>query len=258
MPSLAELQNAMRAVSLGGDASALSDVIIGDGFAPEQRLNIHRNNTTILLGEALGATYAVVHKLVGDDFFDAVARLFIRAQPPRSPCLFEYGEGFADFLATLPAAADLPYLPDVARLEWVWNEAFHAPDVKPLSSHDLAAINPEAYGDLVLTPHPSLRLLESPFPIKEIWDVNQPGADPEASVSLDEGPQALAVLRPGATVDMIELSPGGIALAGRLVEGARLEDAFSTAQDVASTFDPAPTLAVLISAGAFHRHALKP
>lgn len=258
MPSLFELQNALRDVSLGGDASALAADIIGDGFAPEQRLNVHRNNTTTLLSEALGATYSVVKKLVGDDFFEAVARLFVRAQPPRSPCLFEYGEGFGDFLATLPAASDLPYLPDVARLEWMWNAAFHAADATPLTSADLAPVAPEAYGDLMLSPHPSLHLISSAFPIKEIWDVNQCDADPEATVNLDEGPQALAILRPKASVEMIELSPAGFVLVNQLSEGAPLEDAFFAAQSTAPDFDPASTLAVLISVGAFQSYTLRP
>ena len=257
MPSLFDLQSALRDVSLGGDASTLASTIIGDGFAPEQRLNVHRNNTTILLCEALGATYSVIKKLVGDEFFDAVAALFVRAQPPRSPCLFEYGEGFGDFLATLPATTDLAYLPDVARLEWMWNAAFHAADVKPLTSADLAPVAPDAYGDLVFSPHPSLRLISSPFPIKEIWDVNQCDADPDATVDLDEGPQALAVLRPKASVEMVELSAEGLLLAHQLSEGATLADAFAATQNTAPNFDPAPTLAVLISIGAFQSYTLR-
>jgi len=257
MPMLAELQNAMRDVSLGGDAAVLAPAIIGDGFAAEQRLNIHRNNTTILLSDALAATYSVVYKLVGEDFFNAVARLFVRAQPPRSPCLFEYGMGFADFLATLPAAQGLPYLADIARLEWCWNEAFHALDVAPLTSVDLADVAPQSYGDLVFTPNPSLRLLASPFPIKEIWDVNQCGANPDASVNLDEGPQSLAVLRPRGSVEMIELSPGGFIFTEQLARGASLEQAFVTASNAEAQFDPSSTLTVLITAGAFHTFALK-
>jgi len=258
MPSLFDLQNALRDVSLGGDASTLASTIIGDGFIPEQRLIVHRNNTTILLSEALGATYSVIKKLVGDEFFNAVAALYVRAQPPHSPCLFEYGEGFGDFLATLPATTDLAYLPDVARLEWMWNAAFHAADVKPLTSADLAPVAPDAYGDLIFSPHPSLRLISSAFPIKEIWDVNQCDADPDATVNLDEGPQALVVLRPKASVEMVELSPGGFVLAQSLANSAALEDAFAAAQHSAPSFDPASTLAVLISVGAFQSYTLRP
>jgi len=257
MLSLAELQSTMRDVSLGGDAERLAGVIVEDGFSHAERLNIHRNNTTILLCEALSATFSVVNKLVGDEFFEAVTRLFVRAQPPRSPCLFEYGATFPTYLATLPAAADLPYLGDVARLEWLWNEAFHAPEATPLTSADLADVKPEAYGDLTFGPHPSLGLLGSPYPIKEIWDINQCDAAPDATVNLDEGGQALAVLRPKTNVEILELSPCGFVLAGRLRDGARLEEAFSAAQSIDPAFDPASTLAVLISAGAFKSYNLK-
>lgn len=258
MLSLAELQSAIRNVSLGGDADALNGVIVTDGFSHTERLNIHRNNTTILLSQALGATYRVVKKLVGDDFFDAVARLYIRAHPPRSPCLFEYGESFPEYLASLPSAIELPYLRDVAMLEWLWNETFHAREASALTSNDLSGIAPERYADLCFTPHPSLRLTGSAYPIKEIWDVNQDGVDEVATINLDEGGQALALLRPKSTIEMIELSPGGFVLIHRLSAGSRLENAFAAAQHVDPEFDPTTTLALLISAGAFHSHCLKP
>jgi len=257
MLSLAELQSAMRDVSLGGDAGCLADVIVADGFSHTERLNIHRNNTTILLSEALGATFSVVKKLVGEEFFDAVARHYIRAHPPQNPCLFEYGVGFPDYLSSLPQVAELTYLPDVAQLEWLWNAAFHAAEARVLTSADLAPLNPDDYGKLVFTPHPSLRLMRSDFPIKEIWDLNQCGVDDDATVSLDEGGQALTVLRPNIMVEMIELSPGGFVLAKQLADGISLEDAFASAQRAHPEFDPTPSLAILISAGAFTTHILK-
>lgn len=251
MLALADLQSALCAVSLGGDAAKLAPTIMGDGFRPEQRLNIHRNNTTVLLCEVLGNTYPVIKKLVGDVFFDAVARAYVRTQPPRSPCLFEYGGSFGDYLATVRAAAQLPYLPDVARLEWAWNESFYAADAQPLSASALANVDPDAYGDLTFTAHPSLRLVSSPYPIKDIWQVNQCDADSEASVDLNEGAQWLAVLRAQTSVTFIELSQGGYEMAARLNNGERLEDAFLAAQHVMPDFDPTSTLAVFISAGVF-------
>lgn len=254
MPSLAELQSAMRDTALGGDPAPLADVIVADGFRPEQRLSIHRNNTTILLTEALAATYPVIFKLVGDDFFAAVAKLYIRAHPPQSPCLFEYGATFANFLRDLPQAAELPYLGDVANLEWMWNEAFHAANAKPLTSADLVAVAPDDYDDLVLTPHPALRLVQSRYPIQDIWAANQCGVDSDGSettIDLNEGGQNLAILRPAATVSVSELSPGGLTLAAQLAQGVRLLDAVIAAQHVEAAFEPSTPLAILISAGAF-------
>lgn len=251
-PALAELQSALGAVSLGGDATKLAPAIIGDGFQAQQRLGIHRNNTSVLLCEVLGTTYPVVKKLVGDDFFNAVARVYVRSQPPTSPCLFAYGDGFGAYLSTVPAAAKLPYLADVAALEWAWNKSFYAADAKPLAADALANINPEAYGDLIFTPHPSLHLVASVYPIKEIWDVNQSSADSEARVDLNEGAQRLAVLRAHSSVTFLELCPGGFEMTSRLGSGERLEDAFLAVQRSVPDFDPTATLSVLIHAGAFH------
>jgi len=258
MLPLSELQRRFRDVSLGGDAGLLSGVILGDGLSAEARLNIHRNNTTILLGDALAATFKVCHKLVGDDFFAAVARLYVRTHPPQNPCLYTYGEDFADFLGALPQIESVAYLPDVARLEWLWNEAFHAADVPTLNATALVDVPPESYADLTFTPHPALRLVASPYPIKEIWAINQDTAPCDATVDLDEGGQSLAIVRPASQVEMLELSPAGFVLATHLADGARLETAFAAAIEIDADFDPTATLTILLSAGAFENHQFKP
>lgn len=257
MLPLADLQSAMRDAALGGDMDRLSGVIVEDGFSHTERLSIHRGNTTILLTEALAATFKVVHKLVGEDFFEAVARLYIRAHPPRNPCLFEYGHDFPAYLAGLPQLDGFPYMADVARLEWAWNEAFHAAEAPVLSAANLAAVDPDDYAQLTFTPHPALHLIASPYPIKEIWAVNQCGANDDAIVDLDEGAQALAVVRPKAHVEFLELSEPGLALTEYLIAGERLGNAVERVQIAVPNFDPAPTLAGLIGSGAFSNHILQ-
>ena len=46
---------------------------------------------------------------------------------PPQPVLAEYGAGFPDFVADYEPARGLPYLADVARLDWALNVAFHSP-----------------------------------------------------------------------------------------------------------------------------------
>lgn len=88
-------------------------------------LDIHRNTVRGVLIQALRLSYPTVDALVGADFFDQTAHLYIAAHPPRAACLTFYGDAFADFLAG--AAAALPYLPDVARLDRAVEKALHAP-----------------------------------------------------------------------------------------------------------------------------------
>jgi hypothetical protein len=113
MPTLRDIQRDIARSILSNDGVALVR-IADDGFAAAARLNIYRNNVAITLIAALRLAYPAVDKLVGSDFFDGVARAFIAQHPPRTACLSDYGGEFPDFLAALPAAAALAYLPDVA------------------------------------------------------------------------------------------------------------------------------------------------
>jgi hypothetical protein len=72
------------------------------------------------LTEALKDAFPAVHRIVGPEFFQAMARAYIVLEPPRSPILLDYGAGFPDFIGEFEPAAVLPYLADVARIERAW------------------------------------------------------------------------------------------------------------------------------------------
>ncbi|WP_163144423.1 DNA-binding domain-containing protein, partial [Arhodomonas sp. KWT] len=94
------------------------------GVTPPGRLDIHRNNIHVSLVEALREAYPVTERLVGEAFFHAMARTYVADELPDSPVLLAYGAGFPAFIETFRAAAGLPYLPDVARLERARLEAY--------------------------------------------------------------------------------------------------------------------------------------
>jgi hypothetical protein len=251
VPALAELQAAIRAVVLGADPGALEGIVADDGIGHAGRLRVYRNNTTILLTEALGDNFPVVRRLVGEEFFAALARPFLRAHPPVSPCLFEYGADFPDFVASFPPAAALPYLADVARLEWTMVRAVHAVDAPVLTTRGLLAALAEDIDRIGLVPHPALGIVVSPYPVDRIWDINQDGADPDAVVDLAEGGVRLAVTRPEATPRIRALSCGGHAVLRALIEGLSVERAARAGEETEAGFDPAAALAGLTADGAF-------
>ncbi len=88
--------------------------------------------------------FPAVERIVGEEFFQAMARAYVLAEPPRSPVLMDYGTTFADFIAGFAPAASLPYLPDVARIERAWREAYHAEDAEPLGPEAFAGIGADA------------------------------------------------------------------------------------------------------------------
>lgn len=237
----ARLQAEMSCALRHGGA-APRGVVGDDGFA------VHRNNGCVALIHALRAAYPVVERLVGEDFFHAAARLYSEAHPPASPVLAEYGWGFAAFLDGFEPARALPFLPDVARLEWLRNEAFHAADRTPLTAEDLAAIPPEQAGELVFAFHPSAGLVASAFPIVSLWEASadETGVRP---IGPDLPGEAAFVIRPGLGVEVMKLGLDDADCVAALMAGATLQDAAGEAGTELTAL--ARLLGRLIGAGAF-------
>src|SRR5271157_4643760 len=129
------------------------------GKTAVKRYNVYRNNVTVSLVDALAAVYPAVQRITRVEFFRAMARFHIRETPPTSPLLFEYGRDFPAFIERYEYAQGMPWLPDVARLERAWLDAYHAADAAPLTASDLASFPPERLAELVLTSHPATRLV---------------------------------------------------------------------------------------------------
>jgi hypothetical protein len=229
MSTLRELQRDIRGALLGDDDAAAARAIVGGGLAPAARLAVYRHHVLTSLTAALEATFPVVMRLVDRRFFGYAADAYVRAEPPAGPCLFEYGASFAAFLAEFPPCRDLGYLPDVARLEWAMNEALHAVDATPVAAGDLRALPPAALATRALELHPSVSLLESPWPVDAIWRANRPGADPDACVSLDTGEVRLQVWRLGDDVLLRALTPAALAFRRALVREHSLHAAAGAA-----------------------------
>ena len=187
------------------------------------RIGIHRTHFATSLTQALETVYPAIVSLVDQRFFAYCADTFLRSTPPRTPCLFEYGAAFPGFLATFPACAGLPYLADVARLEWAMHEVFHAPD------RETAA------------PPSDVRLLASAFPIHRIWRTALvPGADP---VHMNDGGVNLAVYRANGDVTVEELDDAAFKFLVTLILETRSDAMAATAQ----ALDPVGVIGARIS-----------
>ena len=230
----------------GLSGGALPEGVTAVGEA-ERRFAVYRNNVAHSLTEALGRRFPVVARLVGAEFFRAMARVFIAQHPPASPVLLDWGAAFPGFLEGFPPVAGLPYLPGVARIERARGRAYHAADAAPVSPAALAgARSPEA---LRLRLPPSVSLVASDWPIASIWAANQPGADPGAMRA--SGPEVALILRDRALeVPVRALAPGDAALVTALLAGQALGPAALQAQLAEPGHDPAAVLAYLMQAGA--------
>lgn len=195
--ALIDLQANFRAGVLGDDAAfgKVAGQIEADGIPALQRLNVHRNHTRTSLTEALAATFDAVVALVDARFFGFVAEAYIRANPPTDPRVGLYGAGLADFLAGHPACGQVPYVADVARLEWALNWAHFAPDVPTVAAEALAALTAEEQATLRFHYAPHVSLIASDFPVDRLLELGRGTIETADAVDLDAGPCHLIVHR---------------------------------------------------------------
>jgi hypothetical protein len=255
---LRDVQQQFADAVLRKDGARIAGLIKDDGLSGERRLQIYRNNTYSLLTDVLKNTFPAVCRLVGDEFFEHAAQQYIRIDPPRQPCLYVYGAGFADFLAAFPPARELCYLPDVARLEWALNEAYYAPEACPLPTDALIRLQPERYADVRLLPHPSCRLLTSPFPVDGIWEMARPGGDSAAAPALDAGPAWLLINRMDFDVRLTTMTEATYRFVGLLMAGQTVGTATGQVMTVDPSFDLTAALKQHLAVGTFVNFELAP
>lgn len=248
--ALRELQAAFAAHVTGHDRADLASAVIGDSISAEARLRVYRHHVAYSLSSALAATFPTVQALVGEEFFRTMAGLFVVRELPAQPVLSEYGAGFPGFVADYEPASGLPYLADVARLDWALNVAFHSPMDRRLSVADLAAIAVEQLPSLHVALSEGATLIRSRYPIDRIWHASQPGASAEP-VDLASGRADLLVLRRPDDAAFVALTEGEAAFVATLIEGNSLEAAAGRALGADASFDLSQGFARLLGLEAF-------
>jgi hypothetical protein len=177
MLSLRELQlnffHSIASVPGGGSANfapGLVQVVEGRGkLGPEERLNIYAQMYYARLIEVLREDFPRVAAVLGCERFDRLVRAYLAHHPSTHPSLRYLGRHFAAFLAAWPEAVALPFLSDLARLEWARLEVFDAPDIEPLRVEHLHGFSPDEWPSLKFQLIPAFHALQSDWPVHEIW-----------------------------------------------------------------------------------------
>ena len=217
-----------------------------NGADPASRFSVYRNNVQSSLINALADSYPVVQQLVGEDFFRAMAAVFVQQHPPETPLMSRYGEALPAFLDAFEPAASVPYLADVARLERLRTRAYHAADALPVRPEQITAAlaDPTALSDLRFKLHPSLHLLDSHYAVVAIWAAHQ-GDATLTGIDTRHGQHAL-VLRNGLDIEVFAVEPGASVFLRHLLNDQPL---LLSAQN-SPPFDLSHTLALLIASNA--------
>jgi uncharacterized protein (UPF0276 family) len=218
--------------ALAAQQQAFSDAL----FAPlaedrlqlkhPERFGLYRGNLTSIWGKALAAAYPVIAQLVGEEFFTAMAREYGRAHPSDSGDLNRFGADFEEFLRGFEHVKDLPYLPDMARLEWQLHRIHYAAHHPALAAQDL---DPHTVEEQIFLWQASARLFTSEWAVVPLWLAHQGSQFPP---TMDEPSRAL-LSRPQWTAQVTPLQAPAYAALKLLQEG----NTFGAALDAAFALD---------------------
>jgi len=244
---LLETQRAFARALLAGEGDAALALLAPSRLPPGRRLAVHVNTVLGGLVGSLAAAHPAVQAVLGEQGFRALAGAFARRHPPRSARLSAYGAGFADFLDAAEAAAERPWLPDLARLEWARNEALFAADAAVLAPEALAGLPAGAVPELRLAVHPAARLLRASYPVAALRARALGEPLPEG------GSAAVLVTRPAWSVLQAPLGSGAAAFLTALFAA----ESFAEAAAAGLAADPDLALesafALALRQGAFSR-----
>src|SRR5712671_1210899 len=244
---LAPFETSFAGALLDAEQPVPHGVTAHNAAIPTRRFGVYRNNVVAGLVKALRSRFPVVEKIVGEEFFAAMARVYVVERPPRSPLLATYGDEFAAFIAAFEPARELLYLADVARLEAARTRSYHAADAAPVDPGQLATLDTDAVGGIRIDMHPSTAIVRSPHPIVTIWAMNS-GEQELVPIDNWRGEDAL-VSRPYLEVEVRALPPGGAAFLLSLAAGWPLGEAAEAALADDPDFDLTGNLAGLIGSG---------
>jgi len=256
MRSLREIQAGFASALFNPAASKDAPGIRADGISPAVRLAFYRTNVFENYRKALASTYPAVEQLVGNGFFEALAQEYTRRFSSRSGDVGRHGQYFAEFVARHPIARQLPYLADVARLEWCIEECFNALETGPLSLQRLAAVPPEQRGCLRFLLAPSCRLISSRYPIDRIWQLCQSSQTSDEQVDLGADGVSLIVRRDGYAVTTEAVTTAQLTMLTALASGYNFTEAFDYARSIDPAFDPRAFLQQYVANGVLTDFAL--
>jgi len=223
-PTLAHRQSALLDALLQARAPGPDAPWHGPGLGA-YRANAHAHAERALLD-----AYPVVAALVGSEAFEALAHALWHHQPPERGDLGEWGAALADFIAAQPDLADLPYLPDTARLEWAMQAAARAGDAV-VDAASFARLESEPPERLRLLFAPGTAVLRSRWPVLSLLDAHLHG-DPDFATVAQRLAARVAedvrVWRQGGAVRLTPLDAATARFEYSLLQGHTLGQALDT------------------------------
>lgn len=181
----------------------------------EGRFSIYATGLLPRVVEALEDDYPALERILGHGPFASLAARYVDCHPSESFDLGRIGVHLADFLRTDPLLEELPFLADLALLEWALSRAFIAADAEPVTWEALQALGHDGLVDLPLRLVPGHQVIRSRWPLVRLWRLKDV-PDDEVDLRVEEKSGHVLVRRRRFDVVSIEVD----ASSARLVDQA--------------------------------------
>ena len=235
---------------LDPDVEIPAGMVGPDGLPAPKRFSVYRNNVVVSLMEAMGETFPSVKKIIGEENFTTVARIFIANHPPKTAMMQAYGGDFPLFLQNFKPLENSPFVVDVANLEKVWIEAYHARDAQPLDGAKLGEIDPELLMGVKFDIHPATSLINSDYALHELFSSRYDNGDSQTfNYNKNPAPEAVLVTRPQLIVEVHPLDHANAVFFNTIIAQKSLGEAIENALQIDSEFNASEAITLMLTSG---------
>jgi len=186
-----------------------------------ERLEVYINGYPARVQEAIEESFPAVTHVIGHRATHELVERYVHSLARHSYNVNDVGAELPDLLRSDTLAEQFPFLPDLAQLEWAITRAFHAHDQPPLDLQRLANWTDEQWQHAVLRFQPSVAVVCSPWPIRELWEARDTPIE-AIDIDLRDRPDQVLAYRVGYGVRCESIRRDQALVLGALLTGHAL------------------------------------
>ncbi|MEW6055516.1 MAG: DNA-binding domain-containing protein [Bdellovibrionota bacterium] len=156
-----------------GTKGCLEFIVDQAPLSREKRLDIYANGYFMRLLECMASDFEVVHRLIGPHVFRSLVAEYLSKHPSKTFSIDDVGEHFPRFLRYSETTNEMPWLADLAQLEWLCYLSIYAHDLPGFDRGKLAKMSEDDWAGATLALDSSVRLFRSSWSIDELWELEE-------------------------------------------------------------------------------------
>ena len=167
---------------------------ISTALAPNHgAIGIYKSNYIENGIRALSISYPTVVGVMDPADFRKLAKAYLLQHPKTCFDWADYGQGLSDFMLSIDALASMPFLPEVALIDWHLMHIERAPN-KVFDGASFALLQTTDLHKLAFVAAPGLQTMQALFPVQELYTLvhglnNQNNQLPSHAYSNNKDPQ---------------------------------------------------------------------